>query len=364
MSQTCIYCRSTTGPFTEEHVLGRSLGGNLKIPDVCHVCNNQMLSRIDQALAERSTLSFHRLIATPATQEVRLGGSSFIAENDLDVEIRLGNQLNPRALPQIHAPLPFTPERATLKTHGDSVDALNRFVELIESRMAAGTFQRTRIFMEKSGTLRTIILVQRQSNELVVRAESIEQGHAFLAWLEQCWSIYKKQYAPEGVKPQPSGQDLRTEFVHKRDDYQRAVAKTALNYLCHVRGAEFALLPEFDRLRSYVLGIDLQIDVEALENGDVAHDSRYVTMLPPGESEALIPSDRHVILLATVEQQLVAMITFYGAIHYLVRVGSMPAGDEVFAGHEFSVDRSSNEDLPLQTIVRRIIDGMRAASFP
>jgi hypothetical protein len=138
MVQTCIYCRSTTGPFTGEHVLGRSLGGNLKIKDVCEICNNQRLSKIDQALAERSTISLSRLVRTPTTQPVRLGGAHFIEESGLDIEVRVGNELDARALPQIHAPLPFTPARTTLTTHCDSWPAFDAFVKLVELRIAEG----------------------------------------------------------------------------------------------------------------------------------------------------------------------------------------------------------------------------------
>lgn len=357
MVQTCIYCRSTTGPFTGEHVLGRSLGGNLKIKDVCDICNNQRLSKIDQALAERSTISLPRLVRTPTTQPVRLGGEHFIEESGLDIEVRVGNELDVRALPQIHAPLPFTPERTTLTTHCDSWPAFDAFVKLVELRIADRTLQKTRIFASGTRTLRSISLVQRQSNELAVRAETEEQGRTFLDWLQKHWRQYITQRSRERATTQPLGTTLRMEVAHRPDDYQRAIAKTALNYLAFANGSEFALRPELDPLRAYVLGQNLQVDHAAVAAGDVAHDSRFVRMLDT--DAGLVPTESHVVLLGTVERELLALITFYGRVHYLVRMGTLADGEEVIARHEFSVDRSSNQALPINVIVRRILEAMR-----
>jgi hypothetical protein len=147
------------------------------------------------------------------------------------------------------------------------------------------------------------------------------------------------------------------EVAHRPDDYQRAIAKTALNYLAFANGSEFALRPELDPLRAYVLGQNLQVDHSAVAAGDVAHDSRFVRMLDP--DAGLVPTESHVVLLGTVERELLALITFYGRLHYLVRMGTLADGEEVIAGHEFSVDRSSNQALPINVIVRRILEATR-----
>ena len=56
----CIYCRQVREP-TREHVLPRSLGGDLVRPILCKDCNSRRLSPLDQALAERSFVSLSRV---------------------------------------------------------------------------------------------------------------------------------------------------------------------------------------------------------------------------------------------------------------------------------------------------------------
>ncbi len=349
MSLICLYCRSLQGPFTDEHVLQKGLGGNLKIPDVCSRCNNQTLARIDRALLECSPISFDRLMRTP---NVRLGGSSVVRRDSSDIEMRIDDGFTPRPVPQIHAPLPWAPGPTKLSLRAGSLSDRDAFVKLIDDSITKGAFAATHILAVKDG-LRSISLANHQGKNLRVKAETEEQGQKFLGWFASVWPEYKAVLMNNELQTESLGGELEILTVSRPDDYQRAIAKTALNYLCYVKGAEFALRPEFDPLREYVLGTNLIVDQELLSAGGVAQDTRFVTPVPP-EVGAFVPSPRHMIFLLMQGSELLCLVTYYGRHHYAVRMGTLPVEDEVFEAHEFSEDRTQNAPVDVHDMMRRV----------
>jgi hypothetical protein len=66
---TCIYCRSSKGPFqSREHVVPESLIGDeivLPVGMVCDACNSGVLSELDGYLQSSALLSIHRVLYGP-----------------------------------------------------------------------------------------------------------------------------------------------------------------------------------------------------------------------------------------------------------------------------------------------------------
>jgi hypothetical protein len=77
----CIYCQSTTASFTsEEHIFPESLGNDeLILPQgyVCDVCNNGVLSELDNALLKFEPVAFLQVQFVPYTKEGKLPKANF-----------------------------------------------------------------------------------------------------------------------------------------------------------------------------------------------------------------------------------------------------------------------------------------------
>ena len=59
--QECIYCGEIETEFSREHIVPEALGGTRVLDGICRICNEGVLSNIDQELCSKSPLS---LIAT------------------------------------------------------------------------------------------------------------------------------------------------------------------------------------------------------------------------------------------------------------------------------------------------------------
>lgn len=353
MTQHCIYCRSTSGPFTDEHVVAKSVGGNLLIPDVCRSCNGGVLSAIDQALAERSPVALDRVLKTPpASFATRLGGAQFVRQEDLWLEVEIVNGFAARPLPQIHARLPWQPGPTDLRLAAPSAEAQRRFIELIDRRVRKGRFLDTRVRVGPVQNTTSIRLFQHQSNDLSIRVLEPAQAPVFLTWFMGEWPAIKAANSSGEPTSMPLGTSLEMQSVTRPDDYLRAIAKTALNYLSYVAGPAFALRTEFDDLRAYVLGLNLVPDPGLLAAGEVAFDTRFVRPMPRGH-RPMIRTPNHQIILATHAGRLTAHITLYGRHQFAVTMGALRPGEEIFECREFAGDRQRNSSVPVEEMMRR-----------
>lgn len=84
---TCIFCKSTNNLFfSVEHIFPESLGNKEKILPkgvVCDTCNNETLSRLDQALVEFEPIQFLRTINGIESKRGKVPTSSF---NNIKIE--------------------------------------------------------------------------------------------------------------------------------------------------------------------------------------------------------------------------------------------------------------------------------------
>jgi hypothetical protein len=116
-------------------------------------------------------------------------------------------------------------------------------------------------------------------------------------------SLHAINSEPQPQKYWPSSH-LSVKF---HEDYFRVYGKIAFNFLAFLKGDEFARGIQFDPLRNWITGNGIN-EFARLDNS------------PALFREMLIPNDQsiHYVMLAKVENALVASISFYGALKSMI----------------------------------------------
>jgi HNH endonuclease len=149
------------------------------------------------------------------------------------------------------------------------------------------------------------------------------------------------------VRPgDPNDEVLVQQVSRVTTDVERAIAKIAFNYLAVSNGAEFALRPEFDRIRRFIrLG-------EKQSEGFIHVDADDILPLPrpPGTPE----DHRPVVHIVTVEYSLhetsaIGQVSLFGGLRYVVCHAESPVPGLSRSGHlynvaDLSVARLGNKD--------------------
>jgi hypothetical protein len=353
----CIYCALTkpTDQRSKEHLLQRSLGGDLTAQFVCKDCNGGF-SKIDQALSDRSTVTLSRVAYTPRTAHgVKAGGVTtyYDKEQDLQVEVELRNQLTPFVLPQLHM-------RANGQCQVIALDrdAAEQVMQFIARHVSAGTIGSVHRFhgLPNGAQTNTAALVVRKPGEGYVRLPAPGDENWFFPLLKTAWQqglaaslANAKPVAKPGEFP-----EVRLNFKLAPNDVYRAIAKSAFNVLAFKRGPEFVLRPEFDPIRDYIKGA--LVLPENLPDGEIAVDRRFVTEIPDDQQQLSFVDDDHAVVFCYLKPELIAFVTLYGSHLFLVRGAALEYDErEDLFGHRFSIDRSGNEPLDLNTIAERIL---------
>jgi hypothetical protein len=352
----CIYCGGDTNP-SKEHVLQRSLGGDLTARIACVACNTK-LSEIDVALAERSFVTLHRVgFAPTARMPVKLGGDTYLLDEQQSVwqECRVVNGMRAELYPQIHL------VGDQLMVVGGNHEELAELFSLIERRRTDGTLARTYVKVgpaDKATTTRIVghkmgPTVDHGKQDAFVRAASPEAGEKFLLGLAKAWPEFMAKV--NGASFQQGvieGAHVNVNVRMRLDDTYRAVAKIAFNLFAQRFGVDEALRREFDPIREYVTGKTI---VHSPDRGpdEIAFDRRFVTMLQTG-GPPLTPTGDHAVALCTSSSALLAVVTLYGEFTFIVRLGPVPGGKPVFELHEFTADRTGNKAVPCDETMRRL----------
>jgi hypothetical protein len=350
----CIYCKSESVG-SKEHVLQKSLGGNLGIRDVCGACN-RAFSSIDQSLAENSLPGLMRVGVTKAgTFNVRLGGDHFrLNDADFWEEVRIVNGMQAIVLPQIHLVGIQENGQSRVAVVAGEQDELKSFIALVSEKVADGTIQDTHIKTGPSPQDTTPRLVGYRSDGLFVRAASTADGESFLKLLAGAWSALRAQ-VETGSQQELQVVHQPTILVTQRmriDDNYRAVAKTAFNVLATKRRPSFVLRPEFDPLRDYIRGLAL-VHKQPLAPGEIAVDTRFVQMLRFGEVP-LVPTGSHAVIIVYTAPALLAFVTLYSKYSFVVRLAEIELREQIIEAHEFSIDRTNNTALTMSDLAQRL----------
>jgi hypothetical protein len=343
----CIYCGNWRSP-SDEHIVQRSLGGNLRPPLACGPCNSS-LSRIDQALAERSLISLPRIARTAEAKRVYLGGTHFYhdTEADLWLEVEVSNGFRTTFLPQIHR------RDRDFYLRASSREDVARLIEAISEKVADGSLLNTYVTEDSGNHGATTSIVNYRRHDLRVRANTREQGVEILRWINEEWPNIADKL--KGLSLGES--EIPMPLIHftqsiRLDDMYRGVAKIAYGYLAFCEGAEFALRDEFTPIREYIAGKSI-VHPEELPEGAIAVDTRFVQRLPRGTTIG-VPTEDHSVMIFYHPPLMLGFVTLYKDSGFIVTLGSTRLDRQVIKGHEFSSDGTKNADLDIMEIGRRI----------
>lgn len=349
----CIYCKEV-GEASKEHVLQRSLGGNLTTGLICKTCNTSF-STIDQSLAENSMLALTRVAVTEKSMPVQLGGDHFWRDSSgIWNDLKIANQLQAVVLPQIH--LKPVGEQLWIDLAGGEHEAIERFLAVVDGKVADESLLSVHV---RVGPLDkcpppSARLVGYRRDQVYLRASSEEAGRKLLKMLKRKWQAFRAQQSRS--PPQPTQQlakpSVQISMSIRPDDNYRAIAKIPFNLLAANMGAGFMLQEEFDLIRNYIRGIGL-VHKDPLPDDEVAVDTRFVQPLVPGEGP-LIPTGSHAVVIAYAAPLLGALVTLYERTSFVVHLAEIVLSEHVLVAHEFSIDRSVNRTLEISELVKRL----------
>lgn len=314
---TCIYCKELKPP-SREHLVARSIGGNLIGRRLCTACNTGT-SDIDQHLADNVIVSMLRVANTPlGAFDVKLGGEQFTADAEgRRFPIAVRNEYRPEVYPMLR----FTPTPAGARVGiqlSDPADA-RRLVKFLE-RHRGQSFERLHG--------KTVDWLEPGEAALVMH----RSDDGYLAFADEPVGQRARALLREKVAElvQALGRDLpddggRLDRPHvqiagelRLNDLYRAVTKLAFNLLAHRTPDEVALNDDFDEVRNYVLGKDIR-DVMK-EDGTIEPDPRFVTWLT--EASPFVFEDmQHTVVLTEREGSSVALVSLYRHLVFLVDLG-------------------------------------------
>lgn len=354
----CIYCKRTRQP-TKEHVLPYGLGGNLTKPLVCDACR---FSHLDQALMEQSPVALNRVAYTPTSAfGVRMGGQHFHYDTDtgdhLDVVVENGPSV--RILPQIILPRDGEP-----RIVGSNTDALTKLMSYIEGRLETRTLRDIHVRVGPINRCKYARLVKHRSKDAYLRVPRVGEELRVFETLESNWQAIASRVSglasgaevPETKTTETPTVEMTLTFCP--NDYHRGVAKIAFNFAATLLGAELVLAPEFDSVREYIKGTEVQQPAE-LADGQVSVDPRFVTMLE-ADATPLVPTDDHVVTICYVNGELFAWVTLYKNCHFVVRLGQILLNEPVLGCREFSRVRTDSRALSAYELAERVASRPRS----
>jgi hypothetical protein len=144
----------------------------------------------------------------------------------------------------------------------------------------------------------------------------------------------------------------------------RCAAKMAFNLLCLHLGPEVALLSEFDPVRRYITGEDVEpvVEVPSVDGGEagLTVDTRFVdNWFTQPEMRALPSSlqDRHLIWLAAYDREVYAYVDLYGKFAFKIRLGRVASEIQISKPLPIvlatPIGGGGDEILTVEDIVRR-----------
>jgi HNH endonuclease len=352
----CIYCKlpKPADQRSKEHLLQRSLGGDLTAQFVCKDCNGGF-SKLDQALSDRSTVTLSRVAQTPVSAHgVKAGGITtyYDKEQDLYIEVELRNKLTPFVLPQLHMRANGQCQLIALDR-----DAAEHVLKFVEQGLSASDMESVHRFLPNGVGTNTAALVVRKPGEGYVRLPAPGDENWFFPMLKAAWQqglaaalANAKPVAKPGEFP-----EVRLDFKLAPNDVYRAIAKSAFNVLAFKRGPEFVFRPEFDPIRDYInAGVVLP---ENLPDGEIAVDRRFVAEIPEDQQQISLVDDGHAVVFCYLKPKLIALVTLYGSHLFLVEIAALDYDErEELFGHRFSIDRTGNQSMDLNSIAERIFE--------
>ena len=362
---TCIYCKLELPP-SREHILARSIGGDATRPITCSPCDTKILSPLAHALARRSIVAMSRAAYTPPDAfDVELEGNHFHYDRakDMYTDVTLANGFRPHVFPQLH----FRCGTDEISFTGQDHESVAQIVDFTDKLVARRTLRALHVKVGPVDRCSTGRLVLHRPNDGYVRVRAKGDENAIFDTLESKWKALREGILSATVINETHEKPtIHVGLSITLDDTFRAVAKTAFNVLASDVGTEFALRPEFDGIREYVLGRDIR-HPETLEPDQVAVDGRFVRMLAPDQSPALpSASNEHMVTLFYRTEYVRACVTLYGDNSFFVKLGAIDLTSFPTVAHRFSITRSGNNVVSVEEAYDRITgrEWVSASGYP
>ena len=328
---TCIYCRSTTNPFTREHAVNQAFG-KFKMNDatdfvlkniVCQQCNQFFGDTIDLVLGRDSAAAILRYkfgLKSPAkTQELnykRVALKFRVVGPFEGAYFELGSDVGGMNLVPVFPPQIGMRWKISSKTKW-----------LLESQISGDTFAEYRA--AKAGTVEMLILGPTEADRNRVANKVRDAGIQITNQRDIAGHTQAKD-------------EILTEVTTQLDaDILRALAKIAFNYVACVHGADFMLRPDFDELRNYIrYGASSQIPLVILGAGGIL----------TGEPSRLKFTDGHLITFEWNEtgRGLMARVSLFNDAKYHVLFCRDYSGiwsDDLVCGHHFDIETGDIDPL-------------------
>jgi len=315
------------------------------------------LSPLDQALARRSIVAMSRAAYTPPSAfEVELEGNHFHYDQtrDLHTGVTLTNGLTPRVFPQLH----FRYGVDEMAVTGEGRESIEELVAFIDNLISSATLRSLYVKVGPAERCTTARLVLHRTDDGYLRVRTRGDERQIFNALESKWTVMRERILTDNAAAVQ--ETIEAPTVHlglsiTLDDTFRAVTKTAFNVLATDVGVEFALLPEFNPVREYVLGADIQ-DPEDRAIDEIAVDERFVVQVGVGESPALqSATDEHLVTLFYHGGHVRACVTLYGLHSFFVDLGAINLTDFPIVAHRFTVTRAGNHVLSLDEMYERTL---------
>ena len=335
----CLYCTDTSRLRTSEHVLQRGFGGNRTLPDdVCTTCNTDVFSPLDKEL-----ISFaHSLVywdhphvtSRPAFTRI-VGGHGLMLDevNELWMSVRVDTHGQPILFQQFifredgtfAVVLDANRDAQWQQRLDDMREELSRPEQLsVERVILAGVGPpalQAAIVRSAPGKY----FVRAADEAAAAKAETLLRSGAFGTGTTS-GPAYGQQQAT-----------VQKTIAVDLGAAERALAKTALNFVCSVIGPEVARGPQFDELRAFALRSPYSAKRAGFVGWTYGDANPTATAAFKDMASRFTEQGKHSLVLADVDGMPMVVVILYErpfAVVRLTRVptaGALPA-DTVVAG--------------------------------
>lgn len=364
----CIFCLKMKSP-SDEHVIPKSLGGNLTIKCVCKECN-EGLSQLDQSLADSSLLMLPRIMQQP---NANWGRSALLSTDHGELlEIKMGHPFQAEMKTQ----LIFTPKTAegeyTVRGSSESYGHYEEFFNILQKQIEKKGLEQIKILSsientENGGPGFRLVLSR---GEVVFRpsknASTKEEFAAMVQLLERKLDAIKKliiETAKSKTEQKIEQPNIIFNLSHDFGHNLRAVSKIAYTFLASTYGCEFVVTAKFDDLRNYILtgaGADDKgcIWWNGDENEKSLGSSRFAIWLKDHEKQIFRfgSPETHAISIIHQKDRYVIFIEFYGQVTFAVDVGNAEIPLDFPLVHEFDYQSRKNRIVPMLEVAQRFAE--------
>lgn len=344
----CIYLGEAEGLTykKQEHIFPAGLGGVRTLPRG-YVSDqaNEAFSRLEGELMHASPIALDRYFSGPGDRRGKDSQSYVTVGRCDDGQLALSylSMGVPRLIPQA---LIYSQLRAELSFPDDGADA---------ALAAEGLMDRLRGFTPGS---RFVFLPcpDMEPGDMIVGAHD---GKFFVSCRGErpdAGSVHTAigrllgGFEPVETKRESRRITQRHTLV-ENGDIARAYAKTAMNALARLRGAEYAKRREFDAIRRWIAA------------GEGGENFNFLPSISDGREPLLpaMPDGAHFCVFAQVDGAIQALVCFYGKYVRRFTLGKAEGAADFRNPNAYICDWKNKREYTLGEYIERLIEDMRAA---